>query len=631
MLRWPFASVDEFKAKPALSGIPFLGPWANRLDEQAFYANGTAVPVRHGARQRPRRAFRSTASSRPTDQWQVVEAKADATIGVGDEPARVLPAADWMKQLPFAHTIEMTLPAAGRRARSAPRASRNLSAEPMPVAIGFHPYFQLTDSPRDEWTHFGRRAHALAARAEQDSDRRDRADRAAVSRPARPSRCATTISTTCSAISCATPSGAPTMSVAGKSQRLDVVLGPNYRAAVVWAPTAPATSSASSRWPASPTRMNLAQQGPLQGAAAAFRRAAPGRRASGFARADSDAPFRLAAHVDTQSARSSQRKRFLRSSRPLRSSAAFVAAPALRAQDESRALTIVGGDLADGSGAPLRRANVRFVNDRIVAVGDVKPQRRRHRRRRQGAGRRAGLHRHPQSFGRAGWRTIPPPRRRSRRASPPSSSAPTAIRRGRLATTWPSGGSDPAAVNVAVIVGHATVRRLVMNDDYKRAGARRRNRADGAARRSGDARGRGRPVERPRVRSRRLRGDAASWSSSRRSSARYGGIYMSHIRDEADKSFDALQRSDRDRRAARMSRCRSRTSSSAPSASGARRRTPIALIEAARAARRRRDRRRVSLQRVELDDHRARAGQALRLPAERRARRSPTSAARRTC
>ena len=26
-----------------------------------------------------------------------------------------------------------------------------MSAEPMPVAIGFHPYFQLTDSPREEW------------------------------------------------------------------------------------------------------------------------------------------------------------------------------------------------------------------------------------------------------------------------------------------------------------------------------------------------------------------------------------------------------------------------------------------------------------------------------------------------
>src|SRR5580765_7774738 len=32
VLRWPYASVEEFKAKPALSGIPFLGPWANRLD-----------------------------------------------------------------------------------------------------------------------------------------------------------------------------------------------------------------------------------------------------------------------------------------------------------------------------------------------------------------------------------------------------------------------------------------------------------------------------------------------------------------------------------------------------------------------------------------------------------------------
>ena len=27
-----------------------------------------------------------------------------------------------------------------------------MSAEPMPIAIGFHPCYQLTDSPRDEWT-----------------------------------------------------------------------------------------------------------------------------------------------------------------------------------------------------------------------------------------------------------------------------------------------------------------------------------------------------------------------------------------------------------------------------------------------------------------------------------------------
>jgi aldose 1-epimerase len=78
VLRWPYASVEAFKARPSLSGIPFLGPWANRLDEQAFYANGKryafdmelgnvrgAIPI-HG--------FLSTA-----EQWQVLEARADRT------------------------------------------------------------------------------------------------------------------------------------------------------------------------------------------------------------------------------------------------------------------------------------------------------------------------------------------------------------------------------------------------------------------------------------------------------------------------------------------------------------------------------------------------------------------------
>ena len=39
VLRWPHASLDAFKAPNAI-GIPFMGPWVNRLDEQAFYANG---------------------------------------------------------------------------------------------------------------------------------------------------------------------------------------------------------------------------------------------------------------------------------------------------------------------------------------------------------------------------------------------------------------------------------------------------------------------------------------------------------------------------------------------------------------------------------------------------------------
>jgi aldose 1-epimerase len=40
VLRFPCADIAEFRARPGLNGIPFHGPWANRLDEPAFYANG---------------------------------------------------------------------------------------------------------------------------------------------------------------------------------------------------------------------------------------------------------------------------------------------------------------------------------------------------------------------------------------------------------------------------------------------------------------------------------------------------------------------------------------------------------------------------------------------------------------
>src|SRR5262249_31431457 len=150
VLRWPYASVEEFKSRPALSGIPFVGPWANRLDEQAFYANGKryafdmtlgnvrgAIPI-HG--------FLST-----TDRWRVIEAKADrnsvwltSRLEFFKEPA-------WMKQFPFAHSIDITYRLQDGILEVRTKMT-NMSAEPMPVSVGFHPYYKLTDSTRGEWT-----------------------------------------------------------------------------------------------------------------------------------------------------------------------------------------------------------------------------------------------------------------------------------------------------------------------------------------------------------------------------------------------------------------------------------------------------------------------------------------------
>jgi aldose 1-epimerase len=56
-----------------------------------------------------------------------------------------------MAQFPFAHDIEMT-----HRLQDDGLAIHlaivNHAAVPMPVSVGFHPYFTLPDIPRDEWS-----------------------------------------------------------------------------------------------------------------------------------------------------------------------------------------------------------------------------------------------------------------------------------------------------------------------------------------------------------------------------------------------------------------------------------------------------------------------------------------------
>ena len=39
-LYFPYTTVGEFAKQPRLCAVPFLGPWANRLDSDGFWANG---------------------------------------------------------------------------------------------------------------------------------------------------------------------------------------------------------------------------------------------------------------------------------------------------------------------------------------------------------------------------------------------------------------------------------------------------------------------------------------------------------------------------------------------------------------------------------------------------------------
>jgi aldose 1-epimerase len=261
VLRWPFASMADFLAKPAMSGIPFVGPWANRLDEQAFYANGQRYPfdmtlgnVRGAI---PIHGFLTTAR-----EWQVVDMGADASSAWVTSRLEVFRQPSWMAQWPFAHTIEITHRLQDGALEVATSIA-NLSADAMPVAIGFHPYFQLTDAPRDTWrVSIGARTWWALAATKVPTGETVPIDQLLPGGVAAPLRDYNLDDVFSDLVR--DPRGRATMTVEGRAQRLDIVLGPNYRSVVVWAPN-PAGTGRGSQGASPPAERNFICIEPMAG------------------------------------------------------------------------------------------------------------------------------------------------------------------------------------------------------------------------------------------------------------------------------------------------------------------------------------------------------------------------------
>jgi aldose 1-epimerase len=145
----PAPDLEAWKAKPGLGGVPLLSPWANRIDGEAYSANGKRYllnpwlgNLRYDSNHLPIHGLLAF-----TDRWKTISQDASSTTSRLESWRYP----DWMAQFPFAHALEMT-----HRLRDGSlevqTAVENLSAEPLPLCIGYHPYFQLTGSPRDEWT-----------------------------------------------------------------------------------------------------------------------------------------------------------------------------------------------------------------------------------------------------------------------------------------------------------------------------------------------------------------------------------------------------------------------------------------------------------------------------------------------
>jgi N-acyl-D-amino-acid deacylase len=200
---------------------------------------------------------------------------------------------------------------------------------------------------------------------------------------------------------------------------------------------------------------------------------------------------------------------------------------------------ITGAQVADGTGGPLRRADVRVAGDTITEVGEI-PRRPQDR-----VVDATGLvlapgfidaHNHSTD----GLDTDP--------------DAATQVSQGITTLLLGQDGSSPfpvrdylgrrrqrpAAVNVAVLAGHATIRRQVMGDDFRRTAtpaeiARMEALLDQEMRDGAMGLSSG------------LEYEVGSYASTEevvslaRVAGRHGGFYISHIRDEADKTFEAIR------------------------------------------------------------------------------------------
>jgi N-acyl-D-amino-acid deacylase len=207
-------------------------------------------------------------------------------------------------------------------------------------------------------------------------------------------------------------------------------------------------------------------------------------------------------------------------------------------QQNRSSLLILNAQLADGTGAPLYKANVRIAYSHIVGIGELQPEKGEPTVDAKGLVLAPGfidIHSH------------------SEKGLLEDPLAETQIAQGITSllvgadgdSPWPLIGwlrsiqQNPASVNVGTFAGHATIRQQVMGKDFKRPAKpeeilRMEQLLDQAMNQQAQGLSSG------------LEYEVGSYSTTDemvalcKVAATRGGIYMTHIRDEADKSFEAL-------------------------------------------------------------------------------------------
>jgi N-acyl-D-amino-acid deacylase len=210
-----------------------------------------------------------------------------------------------------------------------------------------------------------------------------------------------------------------------------------------------------------------------------------------------------------------------------------------RAQSQNAGVLIIHAKIADGTGAPLRKANVRISGDRIVAIApNLKAQPGDQIIDAKGLVLAPGfidIHNHSTD----GLESDPLAESQIAQGITTVVLGADGFSPRPIAPYLAARRTSPPALNIAMMAGHATIREQIMGKDFRRVAT-----ADEVTKMT-------QLVEQAMKEgaiglSTGLEYDVASYSSTdevvaeAKIAAAHGGFYMTHIRDEGDKSFSAL-------------------------------------------------------------------------------------------
>jgi aldose 1-epimerase len=230
ILHMPAASIAELRE---LSGIPFLAPWANRIPGGGFHANGNWYTFNEslGVLRTHNDHIAIHGMLTSSNLWQIADLGADSTSAWVTSRLEFWRYPSLMANWPFAHEYQMTHRLQSGRLEVTV-AVKNLSRDPMPVSIGFHPYFTIPGVPRAE-----SRAH-IPARSAVLVDARLCATGEFKPNPLPdPTPLANRILDDGFTDLVREPDGQATFWLEGGGRRIEVAFGPKWQVGVVYAPS----------------------------------------------------------------------------------------------------------------------------------------------------------------------------------------------------------------------------------------------------------------------------------------------------------------------------------------------------------------------------------------------------------